>query len=144
MRLKGATVLIVDDEPDLREIFSAWLQQAGCLVLTAANGVEALEVLAARKIDAMISDIRMPVMDGVALVRSIHESRLVIPIILVSGYVNAGPPDTRDLGVSAVMEKPLTRKDLLGVLENSLAKCKRLPRPVQPNADLKRTGKEAR
>jgi CheY-like chemotaxis protein len=125
MRLEGATILVVDDEPDLREIFSAWLQQAGCMVFTAANGAEALEALEARKIDAMISDIRMPIMDGMALVRAIHEKKLAIPIVLVSGYVNAGPRWMYGLGVEAVMEKPLTRKDLLGVLERSLTKSGR-------------------
>src|ERR1035438_4781454 len=75
MRLEEATILVVDDEPDLREVFSAWLQQAGCLVFTAANGAEALEVLDAQKIDALVSDIRMPVMDGIALVQAIYEKK---------------------------------------------------------------------
>ena len=120
MRLEEATILVVDDEPDLREIFSAWLQHAGCVVLTAANGAEALEILAVRKIDALVSDIRMPVMDGITLVRAIYERKLAIPIILVSGYANAEPVEMYGLAVEALMEKPLNRKDLLRVLENSL------------------------
>jgi CheY-like chemotaxis protein len=42
MRLQEATVLMVDDEPELLELFSAWLEHEGCLVFTATNGVEAL------------------------------------------------------------------------------------------------------
>ena len=121
MRLEGATVLVVDDEPDLREVFSAWLQQVGCLVFTAANGAEALEVLDAQKIDALVSDIRMPVMDGIALVQAIHERKLVIPsIILVSGFGTLWPLEALGHGVYTLLDKPLRRKDLLLVLQNSL------------------------
>ena len=123
MRLDEATVLVVDDEADLREIFSAWLQHEGCLVFTAANGIEALEVLEAQKIDILVSDIRMPVMDGLALVRAVHERKFAIPIILVSGYVDAGLRWMHGLGVEALMEKPLMRKELLLALEHSLTKC---------------------
>jgi len=121
MRLSDATVLVVDDEADLREIFSAWLQDAGCIVFTAADGVEALEVFETQKIDILVSDIRMPVMDGVALVRAVYEKRLAIPIILVTGYEDAGLRWLFGLGVEALMEKPLTRKDLLLAIEHSLA-----------------------
>jgi CheY-like chemotaxis protein len=121
MRLGDATVLVVDDEPDLRDIFSAWLEHQGCLVFTAANGAEALQVLEAEKIDALVSDIRMPVMDGVALVRKVYERKLLIPsIIFVSGYGDVGPREMYGLGVEALLEKPLKRQDLLSVLENSL------------------------
>jgi CheY-like chemotaxis protein len=132
MRLEEATILVVDDEPDLREIFSAWLQHEGCLVFTATNGAEALEVLAAHRIDAMVSDIRMPVMDGVALVRTIFERKLPIPIILVSGFGNVEPTEMYRLGVKALMEKPLRRQDLLCVLENGLMEGEhgRLIRPA--------------
>lgn len=86
-----------------------------------SNGAEALEVLEAEKIDALMSDIRMPVMDGVTLVRTIYERKFAIPIILVTGYLDAGLHWTDGLGVAAIMEKPLTRKDLLLALEHSLA-----------------------
>jgi DNA-binding NtrC family response regulator len=125
MTLEGATVLVVDDEPDLREVFSAWLEQAGCQVLTAANGAEALQVLDARRIDALVSDIRMPVMDGIALVRAIYERKLAVPsIILVSGFGTLWPVEALGHGVYTFLDKPLKKKDLLLVLENSLMEAK--------------------
>jgi CheY-like chemotaxis protein len=132
MRLEGARVLVVDDEPDLREVFSAWLQQAGCLVFTAANGAEALEVLDAQKIDALVSDIRMPVMDGIALVQTIYERKLVIPsIILVSGFGTSWPLETLGHGVYTLLDKPLRKQDLLLVLQNSLMEANiKLTRPA--------------
>jgi CheY-like chemotaxis protein len=121
MKLEDATILVVDDEPDLREIFSAWLDRKGCTVLTASNGVEALSILEARKIDVLLSDIRMPIMGGVALVRRIQELGLLVPCILfVSGYGDVKPREMYGLGVEALMEKPLSRKDLICTLEDSL------------------------
>jgi len=121
MRLEEATVLVVDDEKDLREIFGAWLGRKGCRVLTAANGAEALEILDREKVDVLVSDIRMPIMGGVALVRAVYERKLEIPsIIFVSGYGDVEPREMYGLGVELLMEKPLSRKDLLRALEESL------------------------
>jgi CheY-like chemotaxis protein len=127
MRLEDATILVVDDEQDLREIFAGWLTRKGCKTLTAANGAEALKILETEKIDVLVSDIRMPVMSGVALVRCIYEMKLVIPsIIFVSGFGDVDPREMYGLGVEALMEKPLGRKDLLSALEGSLIEREQL------------------
>jgi YesN/AraC family two-component response regulator len=90
-------------------------------VLTAANGVEALAVLDTEKVDVLVSDIRMPIMGGVALVRAVYERKLVIPsIIFVSGFGDVEPREMYGLGVEMLMEKPLSRKDLMHALEESL------------------------
>jgi CheY-like chemotaxis protein len=121
MKLSEATVLVVDDEPELREIFAAWLGRGSCKVLTAANGADALTILAKEKIDVLVSDIRMPVLDGVGLVRRVREMGLEIPsIIFVSGFGDVDRREMYDLGVEAMLEKPLRRRDLLGALEQSL------------------------
>ena len=121
MRLEEATVLVVDDELDLREIFSGWLGRKGCKVLTAANGADALKLIETEKIDVLVSDIRMPIMGGVELVRTIYERGLMIPcIIFVSGFGDVEPREMYGLGVELLMEKPLSRKDLLHALEDSL------------------------
>jgi len=121
MRLEEATILVVDDETELREIFSAWLGRKRCRVLTASNGVEALELLEREKIDVLLSDIRMPIMGGVELVREVFERKMVIPsIIFVSGFGDVRPREMYGLGVEALMEKPLSRQDLIHVLEDSL------------------------
>jgi len=121
MKLEDATILVVDDEEDLREILSAWLERSGSRVLTGANGVEALKLLETEKVDALVSDIRMPIMGGVELVRTIYDMKLTIPsIIFVSGFGDMEPREMFGLGVEALMDKPLSRKELLRVLEASL------------------------
>jgi CheY-like chemotaxis protein len=64
MRIEEARILVVDDELELLEIFAAWLGRSGCEVFTAPNGAEALKTLQTEKIDVLISDIRMPIMDA--------------------------------------------------------------------------------
>lgn len=122
VKLDEATVLIVDDELELREIFSNWLGRKGCKVLTAANGAEALKTIEIEKIDVLVSDIRMPIMGGLELVRTIYSRGLLIPsIIFVSGFGDVEPREMYGLGVELLMEKPLGRKELLDALEESLA-----------------------
>jgi len=121
MKTERATVLVVDDEPALREIFSLWLNREGYTVMTAADGAEALALLSSNTVDALISDIRMPIMDGLTLVRRVFEMRLVLPtIIFVSGFSDVNAREMYALGVEAMIAKPLTRKDLLQALEACL------------------------
>ena len=121
MRLEEATVMVVDDEPELREIFSAWLGRKGCRVLTASNGQEALKTMQKEAVDVLVSDIRMPVMGGIELVRTICKMDLLIPsIIFVTGFGDVDPREMHALGVEALLEKPLERKNLLRVLDECL------------------------
>ena len=80
--------LVVDDDASVRKFIKAVLQSAGYQISEAENGLQALELL--RKlcgaVDLLVSDIKMPVMDGLALAWSVRAEFPAIPIILVSGY----------------------------------------------------------
>jgi CheY-like chemotaxis protein len=90
-------------------------------VVTAANGAEALDILTTQKIDVLVSDIRMPVLDGVGLVRRMNELDLFVPsIVFVSGFGDVEPREMYALGVERLIEKPLSRNDLIRALEDSL------------------------
>ncbi len=81
------TILIVDDEENIRILYKEELTDEGYDVLLASNGYEALEVLDARKPDAIILDIKMPGMDGVNLLKLIKERKESdIPVIICSAY----------------------------------------------------------
>lgn len=135
MKLQEANILVVDDEPELREIFAVWLGRTACTVFTAPDGAEALKILESRPIDAIISDIRMPIMDGITLVRRIfHLERHIPSIIFVSGFGDIDTREAHALGVEAMLPKPLGRKQLLTALENALKERRelwqeRLPEP---------------
>ncbi len=141
MQLRGATVLIVDDEMCLRDIFRKWLMVAGCgQVLTAANGVEALERIQTARIDLLVTDVRMPVMDGVTLVREIVRMGHVVPaVIFVSGYGSVDVKEMYGLGVTAFLTKPFTAKCLLESIERALAEPESLwlaPMAIAPRQSM--------
>ena len=118
---KNANILIADDEPDMREIFSAWLRSLGCAVTEAADGKEALDVLTHARFDVLVTDVRMPRLTGIELVRQLHQSGSYTPVIIfVSGFVDLPLPDAYDLGVEAVLSKPCHRKELVGALRRSI------------------------
>ena len=122
MKLNEAAVLFVEDEPLLRESMGAWLARKARRVICAQHGVEALEILAANKIDLLLTDIRMPVMDGIALVKKIRKTRLGPGprVILVTGFKDTAMRDASTLGVDAVVEKPFDRGELLRVMQYCL------------------------
>jgi YesN/AraC family two-component response regulator len=113
----------VDDEPMLRTIYERWLTMIGCgSVHTAADGRSALTVLESHPVDVLITDIRMPIMDGVTLVR--HLARLPAPapgIIVMSGFGDIDLREMYALGVEAFLTKPSLREALLEVMQNALA-----------------------
>lgn len=118
---KDSRILIVDDEPDMREIFSAWFRNLGCTVTEAADGKEALDELARERFDAIVTDVRMPRVDGVQLVHQIHSSGPYTPVIIfVSGYLDLTLPDAFDIGVEAVLSKPCEKKELINAVQKSL------------------------
>ena len=78
-----STILIVDDDPHLRELVSVFLQREGFAVVEAIDGMDALAKLATRKVDVMILDIMMPHMDGWELCRQLRMS-YDIPILMLT------------------------------------------------------------
>jgi CheY-like chemotaxis protein len=78
-------VLIVDDEPDIREVTSAMLAEDGYEVLTARDGQEALEILPQFRPDLVVTDLRMPRLSGFELLKVVRERFPRLPVIAVSG-----------------------------------------------------------
>src|SRR5258708_21503867 len=86
------TVLVVNDMPDQLEMMSILLRKSGYGVLTALNGREGLDVAQAERPDLVISDVSMPLMDGIEMCRSIrtHPELSTIPILVVSAVCRDG------------------------------------------------------
>lgn len=118
---KNSHILIADDEPDMREIFAAWFRSLGCLVTEAADGQEALDALGGADFDAIVTDVRMPRVDGIQLVQQLREAGRYIPVVIfVSGFADLTLSDAFDLGVEAVLSKPCEKKVLLTAVRRSL------------------------
>ena len=80
-----AHILIVDDEPALRRLMKRALSGTGTIVTEAANGREALELCGSHAFSAVITDVRMPIMDGIALVAELQLLDPGLPVIVKPG-----------------------------------------------------------
>jgi CheY-like chemotaxis protein len=141
MKLEQASVLFVEDEPFLRETMGAWLEQKAARVFCAEHGAAALVILAGNKIDLVLTDVRMPVMDGIALVKKLGQASMHLPhVILITGFSDLSLREAYELGVDAVVEKPINREELLAAMQRSLAgpdELWRQPRNAEPILQLK-------
>jgi signal transduction histidine kinase len=119
------TVLIVEDEPDVRELACRFLRVKGYRVLEAKDGVEALEVGAGHHdaIHAVVTDMVMPRMGGADLIRSIRKCRPEILVIFMTGYSEYLKGDLCDVFPdSLILQKPFSPASLVGIVREALAK----------------------
>lgn len=102
-------VLVIDDEPGICEIIVEELTQRGIKAYGISDPIEALRALASMKLDVVISDLRMPKLDGITLLKEIRKTHYYFPSVLfVSGYANKQTLDqVMDLGAVALLEKPI-------------------------------------
>lgn len=108
-------ILIVDDSASIREAVSITLIEAGYKIVTAVDGIHALEQLAKQKIDLVISDVNMPNMDGITLVKEIKKiaSYKFMPIIMLTSEVSQKLKDRgKEAGARAWMVKPFSKAKL--------------------------------
>ena len=110
-------VLYVEDEPDLRERVRIVLEMHFARVCTAANGSEALTVFAGESPDVVVSDIMMPVMDGLEMARRIAETSPDTPLIFSTAFTETGYLlKAIELGVCAYVRKPLDCRELIAAI----------------------------
>lgn len=121
MLLKDATLLVVDDEPQYREILTRWLAKEGSRVLPADNGIRALELWQGNEVNAIITDIRMPGMGGAELVKRVNAAGKYTPAaVAISGFSDLTSREAFDLGIEAQLSKPVERKILVSTVRRSL------------------------
>ena len=115
------TILVVDDEAAIRETLDQLLTYEKYAVRLAADGAEALSLLAEARIDAMLLDIKMPDMDGFEVLSRMRSDGRDVPVIVVSGHGNIETAvEAVRLGAYDFLEKPLDRSRLLLTLRNCL------------------------
>lgn len=117
------TVLLVEDNKELRDMISAALRNY-CKVLTAVDGVKALEVLAANNVDVIVSDVMMPRMDGIELCRKVksdvYYSQILFLILTAKTGAEAHEVGMKS-GADVYLEKPFSIKQLIYQINNLLS-----------------------
>jgi PAS domain S-box-containing protein len=120
-----ARVLLVDDEDAVREVLTMQLEDFGFDVLPAAGGAEALALLAAGEaVDILVTDLSMPGMDGLAVIRAVQERLHGLPALLLTGYAGDGAALALGGAVSgsfSLLRKPVSATDLVDRLRSLLA-----------------------
>lgn len=115
----GKTALVVDDSPSIRQLVGFTLQEAGFEVIQAGEGKQALEALGGRPIQLVITDLNMPVMDGLALIRSLRAQpayRFVPILMLTTESQESKKLEGKAAGATGWIVKPFTPDTLLQVV----------------------------
>ena len=113
---KGESILIVDDEANIRNVTKISLEKSNYNVLTASDGIEAIAIYAQHKndISAVVMDMMMPSMDGITAIRALQKINPKVKVIAVSGLATSEKVDTAiNGGAKSFLSKPYTSKQLL-------------------------------
>jgi len=114
-------ILVVDDEASLLMTLVANLELEGFDVMEARNGEQALELVKAHRFDVVLSDIRMPGLDGVDLCRHIHKLHPELPVILMTAFTNEGLiRDAVTDGALMVIPKPFGIEQIVRLLHTAM------------------------
>lgn len=115
------SVLIVDDDPEFLKAMRKVFENAGYCVALAGDGKEALEALTHAPFDLVISDLRMPNLNGIELMEEISRRRLDIPVIFITGYGEVESyMDLMNLGAYEYINKPVNSKEILGIAKRAI------------------------
>ncbi len=126
---KEASILVVDDHAVVLDSLSVTLESEGYRVLTASDGVEALELLESQPVDLILADIAMPRMNGYRLLERVRENPAWVAIPFIFLTARALDSDVRygnERGVDDYLTKPVEPEDVLAVVQGKLLRAQQL------------------
>ncbi len=138
-------ILVVDDNADMRDYIARLLRGRGWLVETAADGLTARDSARRRAPDLVLSDVMMPGLDGLSLVRELrgHPATADVPIILLSARAGEGSRvEGLDAGADSYLSKPFSARELLGQVGATL-QLARMRREARSEVEAARASAEA-
>lgn len=114
-------VLFVDDEPGILEIYRNYFGLQGFETLLAANGFEATEIIRTDEVDAVVTDLRMPGVDGELALEVIYAMRPDLPVIVRSAYAGGMNCRPGEYGLTEVIDKTASLETLRAALGRALS-----------------------
>ncbi|MFY0600136.1 MAG: response regulator [Cyclobacteriaceae bacterium] len=136
--IKESTVLIVDDHIEIREYISTFILDK-YNVFYAGNGVEALELLEKTKIDLIITDLMMPVMDGLELLDLIKEKKIRVPVMVVSARTLSNDKQKiLSKGVNEFISKPFDENEFINRVNNIISNKEYQESAIVTNKEFKK------
>jgi len=126
--MSDATVLVVEDDEDMRRVFSAGLGHVGYQVITAATGIDGMRLAREQHPDVILLDLSLPGASGWEVVRKLKASNSTcdIPVLLVTGYTNVGWR-ARAEGCAAFLTKPVRLEALRNTIASLLSHPEQIP-----------------
>lgn len=115
--LNQPKILLVEDDNDLREILEENLQELGCECVAAKDGLEALDLLRNNDYTSIISDIRMPNMDGMDMLKTMRNEGINTPVIFITGYSEYSEEMIDSAGGVTVIHKPFSFEQITEIVE---------------------------
>ena len=119
-----AYILIIDDNPQILETFKLFLEREGHSVVTASNGQEGIDVFRKDQAELVITDMVMPVKDGIKTIMELEEDFPDIKIIAISGGGIIEPDRylslAKCIGIKQTLTKPITREQLINAVNDVL------------------------
>ena len=112
-------ILLIDDDEEIRELITMGLESAGFIVIAAENGYDGLDVFHREAPDLIVTDIKMPRMDGIEMIQGIRKIDTDIPIIVSSGF-NDTQQAAINAGANGFLSKPFRSKNLIETIEKFL------------------------
>lgn len=143
--LSGSTVLVADDEPDIRELFQDLLEPSGAQVRLASSGAEALAAIEEAEPDLAILDVRMPAPDGLSILQQLRERGSTLPVIIVTAQESSTITiEAMQYGAYDYIAKPFDPDAMLALIERALAYRQRTRRAQAVDPKSKGKAKDPR
>jgi CheY-like chemotaxis protein len=120
--MPACSILVVDDEPGIRELLALMLEGAGHTVVAAEDGMQAPKLLEAHKIDVVITDLLMPERDGLEFITEVRKKHPGVKIIAMSGGGRIARDSylriAKNFGAHLLLEKPFNQSSVLAAVES--------------------------
>lgn len=117
------TILVVDDSQSLRNLVKLVLENEGFKILLAENGKEALKMMASEEIQLLVTDLHMPVMDGMELVKNVRQSKeyQYLPVLILTTETNSQIKiRAKNIGATGWITKPFDNEKLIKTIKRVL------------------------
>jgi DNA-binding NtrC family response regulator len=122
------TVLVIDDEPSVADALKVILSDSGYQVAVAMSGREALENLGKRRFDLVITDVRLPDISGLDVLRHLRRSHPNVTVIIITAHFTPElAAESLSLGAAGVLAKPFSPSDLLRIIETASSRAQQPP-----------------
>jgi len=128
-----ATIVVVDDEPMVRNVLEQLLQRKGYTIKGVSSSKEALELIKNNRVDLVVTDIAMPEMTGLELLQVVKKAYPQIGVIIMTGYGDAySVKEALNLGADEYLTKPFRGHEVALIIERAYWRFMANQRPHQP------------